>query len=67
MIGVAMKSKANTAVIPLQDIMGLGTAARMNVPGTTGGNWRWRFTWDMLTPEMKHRMRKLAEESGRTK
>ena len=65
MIGVAMKSKANTAVVPLQDIFGLGTEARMNVPGTTGGNWRWRFTWDMLTPEMKHRMRTLAESTGR--
>ena len=65
MIGVAMKSKANTAVVPMQDIIGLGSAARMNVPGTTGGNWRWRFTWDMLTPEMKRRMRKLAEETGR--
>ena len=65
MIGVAMKSKANTAIVPLQDILGLGSSARMNIPGTTGGNWRWRFTWDQLTPEMKARMRRLAEQTGR--
>ena len=65
MIGVAMTSKANTAVVPMQDLLGLGTIARMNVPGTTGGNWRWRFTWDMLTPEIKQRMRRLATETGR--
>jgi 4-alpha-glucanotransferase len=65
MIGMAMKSKANTAIVPLQDILGLGSSARMNIPGTTGGNWRWRFTWDQFTPEMKRRMRRLAEETGR--
>ncbi len=67
MIRVALRSKANTAVIPLQDILGLGSEARMNVPGTTGGNWRWRFTWNQLTPEIKQRLRKLAEETGRAR
>ena len=65
MIGVAMQSNANTAVVPLQDIIGLGSEARMNIPGTTGGNWRWRFTWDQFTQEMKTRMRRLTEETGR--
>ena len=65
MMGVAMKSKANTAVVPMQDILGLGSSARMNIPGTTSGNWRWRFTWDQFTPEMKARMRRLAEQTGR--
>jgi len=65
MIGVAMKSMANTAVIPMQDVIGLGSSARMNIPGTTGGNWRWRFTGDQFTPEMKARMRRMAEETGR--
>jgi 4-alpha-glucanotransferase len=37
----------------------------MNVPGTKGGNWQWRFRWDQLTPEIKQRMRALAEATGR--
>ena len=56
MIALACKSKANTAVFPLQDLMGLGTEARMNVPGVMGGNWRWRFTWDQLSPDLMRRM-----------
>ena len=44
MIRTAYASKADTAVIPMQDILGLGGDARMNVPGTLGGNWLWRMT-----------------------
>jgi 4-alpha-glucanotransferase len=65
LIRVAMKSRANTSVFPLQDVMGLGSEARMNVPGTKSGNWRWRFSWDMLTPAMAGRLRHLAETTGR--
>ncbi len=65
MIALALRSKANTAVFPLQDVMGLGSEARMNVPGTKGGNWRWRFRWEQLTPETKQRMRQLTESAGR--
>ncbi|HMP72361.1 MAG TPA: 4-alpha-glucanotransferase [Kiritimatiellia bacterium] len=65
LIALAMRSKANTVVFPLQDVMGLGTEARMNVPGTKSDNWRWRFTWDMLTEDMVARMRQLTESSGR--
>ena len=65
LMALAERSKANTAIFPLQDLLGLGTEARMNVPGTKGGNWRWRFTWDQLTPEIKQRMRGLAESTGR--
>ena len=36
------------AVIPLQDLMDLGSKARMNIPGTPSGNWRWRYTPDQL-------------------
>jgi 4-alpha-glucanotransferase len=42
LIGLASSSVAAVAVIPLQDLLGLGSAARMNVPGTAGGQWRWR-------------------------
>ncbi|HOW98630.1 MAG TPA: 4-alpha-glucanotransferase, partial [Kiritimatiellia bacterium] len=65
LIRLAMRSKANTVVFPLQDIIGLGTEARMNVPGTTSGNWIWRFTWEQLTPAMEERLRQLTEETGR--
>jgi 4-alpha-glucanotransferase len=65
MIALALRSNANTAVVPLQDVMGLGTEARMNVPGTTSNNWRWRFTWDMLTKDMQERLAGLSRDSGR--
>jgi 4-alpha-glucanotransferase len=65
LIALALRSRANTAVAPLQDLLGLGTEARMNIPGTKSDNWRWRFTWEMLTPEIRHRMRQLVESSGR--
>lgn len=65
LISVALRSRANTAIIPLQDLLGLGSEARMNVPGTTGNNWKWRFRWDQLTPEIEERMRRLTEETGR--
>ena len=48
LIRVAMSSPAPLAVIPLQDILGLGTDARMNTPGKPDGNWRWKFDWPEL-------------------
>lgn len=49
LIRAAMASVAQTAVVPLQDILGLDTSARMNLPGTTGDNWTWRCPPDALT------------------
>ena len=50
MIRMAMASVADIAVTPLQDVLGLGNEARMNVPGTATGNWQWRFKdGDLLT------------------
>lgn len=65
LMAVGMRSKANTFVAPLQDVLGLGSEARMNVPGVPGGNWRWRFTWDQLTPAMESRLLELTKNSGR--
>jgi 4-alpha-glucanotransferase len=65
MIRLALMSVANTAVVPLQDVMGLGSAARMNTPGTERGNWGWRFTADQLDGEAAARLRELTEISGR--
>jgi 4-alpha-glucanotransferase len=48
LIRVAMSSPAPLAVIPLQDILELGTDARMNTPGKPDGNWRWKFDWPQL-------------------
>lgn len=60
-IHLALASVADIAVIPLQDILGLGNEARMNIPGTIGGNWEWRFTFDMLTDKVTSRLRELNE------
>jgi 4-alpha-glucanotransferase len=47
-IGAVLASRARLAVVPLQDVLGLGSEARMNVPGRRDGNWRWRFSPAML-------------------
>lgn len=65
MIGAAYRSIADTAIIPMQDVLELGSEARMNFPGTTSGNWKWRFTWDQLMEERLDWLRGLAERTGR--
>src|SRR5215831_5855463 len=47
---LALASVADTAIVPVQDVLGLGTEARMNLPGSSQGNWRWRFRAGALTP-----------------
>jgi len=64
-IRLALMSVADTAIIPLQDVLGLGSEARMNRPATNAGNWIWRFTWNMLTDELKARLRDLTTLYGR--
>ena len=64
-IRLALQSVAKMAVTPLQDVLGLGSEARMNIPGTASGNWRWRFSWDMITSEMKNRLLEMTRSSGR--
>lgn len=65
-IRIIMASVADTAIFPLQDILGLGSEARMNTPGTSGAhNWRWRFTPETLTPEVGERFREITEIYGR--
>jgi 4-alpha-glucanotransferase len=65
LIRLAMSTVANQAIIPVQDILGLGTAARMNFPGTTEGNWDWRFAPDALKPELSDRLSSLTKTYGR--
>jgi 4-alpha-glucanotransferase len=59
-IRLAMASTAVLALFPLQDVLGLGSEARMNTPGTSGQNWRWRYRAGMLTPEAWKKLRMLA-------
>jgi len=65
MIRLAMSSVADTVIIPMQDIIGLGEEARMNLPSTTKGNWQWRLQPDQLTQSMVERLRDLTETYGR--
>jgi 4-alpha-glucanotransferase len=60
MIRLALGSVACMAIFPLQDVLGLGTQARMNLPGTLRGNWEWRFTKEMLIPSIQERLRELT-------
>jgi len=60
-----LTSCADTAVVPLQDLLGLGTEARMNLPNSTSGNWSWRFQAGALTDEVRDRLRGLSELYGR--
>ncbi len=64
-IRAAWASVANTAIAPLQDIIGLGTEARMNLPASKSENWRWRFTDGAITQAMKARLAKLTRIYGR--
>ena len=61
LIRAALASVADTAIIPLQDVLGLGSEARMNLPGRESGNWSFRFSWDQLTPEITARLRGLVD------
>ncbi len=65
MIQAVWQSPAVIAVAPLQDLLGLGSAARLNRPGRAEGNWGWRAEWRQLTPELGDRLRRLTERSGR--
>ncbi len=60
-----LASVANTAVVPLQDVLGLGTEARMNLPNSTAGNWSWRFEKGALTADIAARLKELTELYGR--
>jgi 4-alpha-glucanotransferase len=66
LIRLAIESPADIAMIPFQDILGLGSEARMNIPGTIGGNWEWRFSWDQVGSYPSDRMYELSALYGRT-
>jgi 4-alpha-glucanotransferase len=65
MIATVLESRAALAILPLQDVLQLGTEARMNTPGTDNGNWTWRFEWDALTPDLAYRLLQHIQKAQR--
>jgi 4-alpha-glucanotransferase len=64
-VRLALASTATTAIVPLQDVLGLGSEARMNTPGATGASWTWRVRPEQLDPACADRMGELTETYGR--
>jgi 4-alpha-glucanotransferase len=64
-IRAAQSSAAELALTPLQDVMGLGSEARMNTPSLHGGNWKWRFAPEQFTAELTAKLAQLAELTDR--
>jgi 4-alpha-glucanotransferase len=64
-IRAVLASVADTAMVPLQDLLGLGTDARMNLPNSTAGNWSWRFKAVSLNDELAKQLRDLTALYGR--
>jgi 4-alpha-glucanotransferase len=67
LLNVLWESEAGLVIVPLQDLLGLGTEARMNVPGLADGNWGWRCTESMLRPEVFHSLKQMTASSNRRK
>jgi 4-alpha-glucanotransferase len=65
LIRLAFGTRARVALAPMQDFLGLGPEARLNVPGTSSGNWRWRLTSGQLTDQNKSEIATLVQAAGR--
>ncbi len=65
LIRLALRSPARVAMLQAQDVLGLGSEARMNDPGRAGGSWRWRMEAGALTPALARRLRAATEDAGR--
>jgi 4-alpha-glucanotransferase len=57
LVELALSSRARLAILPAQDLLGLGREARLNTPGREGGNWLWRLRRGQLTSELAARLR----------
>ncbi|HQU83213.1 MAG TPA: 4-alpha-glucanotransferase [Pyrinomonadaceae bacterium] len=64
-IRTVLASVANTAIVPMQDLLGLGNDARMNLPASTSGNWQWRCKKEDISEEIAERLAGLVELYGR--
>lgn len=67
MIRTVLDSHANMAVIPLQDLLGLDSRARMNTPGTMEGNWLWKFRWQDIPDELASNLHRQLQQTRRLK
>lgn len=65
LIRCAMASPAAMSIVPMQDVLALDGSHRMNVPGTTEGNWRWRFDWAQVPDDLGARLARLSSLYGR--
>ena len=65
LLRIAYSSVAVFAVAPMQDLLGLGAAERMNIPGSNQGNWNWRLQLDQLTQELAYEIKSMTEIYGR--
>ncbi len=65
LVALTLASKANLAIIPMQDILGLDAEHRMNTPGTVNGNWQWRFSWNMLNAAARDAIKNAIVQSNR--
>ena len=66
LIHVAMESPALLSMVPMQDLLELGSEHRMNLPGTIEGNWKWRFDWSQVPEDLASRVRTILEATGRS-
>jgi 4-alpha-glucanotransferase len=65
LIELALQSRASLAIVPAQDVLGLGCEAQMNRPGVAKGNWKWKLKRGQLTDELARRLRDAATAAGR--
>ena len=65
LIRLAMRSVADTAIIPIQDYLDIGSTGRINIPSTLGGNWCWRLLPGELSDDLAQRMKEFAILYGR--
>ena len=65
LVKIALDSPSQLAIIPMQDLLGLGSDARMNTPGTAEGNWEWHFSWDQIPPDLAQQLYTHTKQANR--
>lgn len=65
LVRAALASVARLAIVPMQDLLELGSEHRMNIPGTTGDNWCWQFEWSQVPDDLSARVRQWLDSYGR--
>ena len=65
MMRAAWSSVADMAIVPMQDLLGLGSKARINIPSTTGGNWQWRATPEQIDNKLAKKLHKCMQMYAR--